>query len=164
MKKAISLGLLVAVFFAAFIMAKDFIAVSSFYMAAVAMAMFAVLGPFGDYFKTAISMLLGVIVGLVGILVLVAGMPLPPDNLVYVAVVSGLSLFVLILLSVTGLRIDGMFLGWAAFFASVYGTYVTDAAALATGAVPAAVGVCVSLLVGLVMANIIIKIAMATNQ
>lgn len=164
MKKAIGLGLLVAVFFAAFIMAKDFIAVSSFYMAAAAMAMFAVLGPFGDYFKTAISMLLGVVTGLVGILLLVAVLPLPPDNLIYVALVSGLSLFVLVLLSTIGLRIDGMFLGWAAYFASVYGTYTTNAAALATGAVPAAVGVCVSLLVGLIMANLIIRIAMATNQ
>ncbi len=164
MKKAIGLGLLVAVFFTAFILAKDFIAVSSFYMAAVAMAMFAVLGPFGDYFKTGISMLAGVFVGLVGIILLIAKMPLPPANLVYLAVVCGVSLFVLILLSTTGLRIDGMFLGWAAYFASVYGTYTTDAAALATAAVPAAVGVCVSLLVGLVMANIIIKIAMATNQ
>lgn len=164
MKKAIGLGLLVAVFFTAFILAKDLIAVSSFYMAAVAMAMFAVLGPFGDYFKTGISMLLGVFVGLVGIILLIAKMPLPPGNLVYLAIVCGVSLFILVLLSTTGLRIDGMFLGWAAYFASVYGTYTTDAASLATGAVPAAVGVCVSLLVGLVMANIIIKIAMASNQ
>ncbi len=164
MKRAIGLGLLVAVFFAAFIMVKDYIAVSSFYMAAVAMAMFAVLGPFGDYFKTGISMVIGVFVGLVGIIILIAKMPLPPDNLVYLAIVGGVSLFILILLSVTGLRIDGMFLGWAGYFASVYATYTTNAASLATAAVPAAVGVCVSLLVGLVMASLIIKIAMALNN
>lgn len=164
MKKAIGLGLLVAVFFAAFILAKDYIAVSSFYMAAVAMAMFAVLGPFGDYFKAGISMVVGVLVGAIGILVLIAAMPLPPGNLVYMALVCGVSLFLMVLVSTFGLRIDGMFLGWAAYFASVYGTYTTNAASLATGFIPAAVGVCVSLLVGLVMANIIIKIAMASNQ
>jgi len=164
MKKAIGLGLLVAVFFAAFILAKDYLAVGSFYMAAVAMAMFAVLGPFGDYFKAGISMIVGVVVGAAGILVLALAMPLPPANLVYMALVCGVSLFLMVLVSTFGLRIDGMFLGWAAFFASVYGTYTTNPTALATALGPAVVGACVSLLVGLVMANIIIKIAMASNK
>ena len=164
MKKAVILGLLVSIFFVVFILAKDLIGVSSFYMAAVSMAMFAILGPFGDYFKTGLAMLIGVIVGLIGIIVLATNMPLPPDNLVYVAIVSGVSLFILVLISVTGIRIDGMFLGWAGYFASVFGTYTTNPTALATGALPAAVGVSVSLLLGLVMAIVVMKIAMATNQ
>ncbi len=164
MKKAVGLGLLVAIFFAVFILVKDCIGVSSFYMAAIAMAMFAVLGPFGDYFKMGLSMIIGVVIGLAGIIILIAKMPLPPDNLVYLAIVAGVSLFLMVLISTTGIRIDGMFVGWAGFFASVYGTYTTDAAALATGALPAAVGVMVSLLVGLVLAVAVIKIAMAVNQ
>ena len=164
MKKALGLGLLVAILFTGFIMVKDLIGVSSFYMAAIAMAMFAVLGPFGDYFKMGLSILIGVFVGLVGILVLATQVPLPPDNLIYVAVASGLSLFLLVLISSAGMRIDGMFLGWAGYFASVYGTYTTDASSLATVAIPSAVGVCVSLLLGLVMAILVMKAAMAANQ
>ncbi|MEA1961170.1 MAG: hypothetical protein U9N81_07850 [Bacillota bacterium] len=164
MKKAVGLGLLVAVFFAVFVLLKDVIGVNAFYMAAIAMAMFAVLGPVGDYFKTGIAIIIGVVVGLAGILALVGFMPLPPANLIYLAVVSGLSLFLLVLISTTGLRIDAMFLGWAGYFAAVYGTYSTDAASLATGALPAAVGVMVALLLGLLMAIIVIRIAMAVNQ
>lgn len=164
MKKGIGLGLLAAVLFAVFVLFKDHLGVSSFYMAAIAMAMFAVLGPFGDYFKAGISMLIGVIIGLAGILVLLLFAPLPPENLLYLALVSGISLFLLILISTSGLRIDAMFLGWAGYFASVFGTYTSDAAALATGAIPAAVGVSVSLLLGLIMAIIIIRVAMAANQ
>jgi len=164
MKRAFSLGLLVAVLFVLFVLVKDYIGVSSFFMAAVAMAMFAVLGPAGDYFKAGLSMLTGVIVGLVGILALAGFMPLPPDNLVYVALVSGVSLFILVLISVAGLRIDSMVLGWAGFFAAVWGTYTTDAAALASGAIPAAVGTSVALLLGLLMAMGIMRIAMAVNK
>lgn len=164
MKKALSLGLLVAVLFFLFVMVKDSIGVSSFYMAAIAMAMFAVIGPVGDYFKAGVSMLLGVFIGLVGILVLAGFMPLPPDNLIYVALISSLSLFALVLLSAAGLRIDAMFLGWAGYFATVWGTYTTDAAALASGAIPAAVGICVALLLGLLMAIAVMRIAMAVNK
>ena len=164
MKKALSLGLLVAVLFFLFIMVKDSIGVSSFFMAAIAMAMFAVIGPVGDYFKAGLSMLLGVFIGLVGILVLAGFMPLPPDNLIYVALISSLSLFALALLSATGLKIDAMFLGWAGYFATVWGTYTTDAAALASGAIPAAVGISVTLLLGLLMAIAIMRIAMAVNK
>jgi len=164
MKKALSLGLLVAVLFFLFVMVKDSIGVSSFYMAAIAMAMFAVIGPVGDYFKAGVSMLLGVFIGLVGILVLAGFMPLPPDNLIYVALISSLSLFALVLLSAAGLRIDAMFLGWAGYFATVWGTYTTDAAALANGAIPAAVGISVALLLGLLMAIAIMRIAMAVNK
>ncbi len=164
MKRALSLGLLVAVLFVLFVLVKDYIGVSSFFMAAVAMAMFAVLGPAGDYFKAGLSMLIGVVVGLVGILALAGFMPLPPDNLVYVALVSGVSLFILVLISAAGLRIDSMVLGWAGFFAAVWGTYTTDAAALASGAIPAAVGTSVALLLGLLMAMGIMRIAMAVNK
>ncbi|NLB51675.1 MAG: hypothetical protein GX808_01895 [Syntrophomonadaceae bacterium] len=164
MKKAIGLGLLVGIFFAVFVLFQEYIGASAFYIAAVAMAMFAVIGPLGNYLKTAIAMLIGVVVGLAGILALAATMPLPPDNVMYVAIVCGISLFILVLLSVTGMRIDAMFLGWAGFFAAVYGTYMSDAASLATQALPAAVGVCVSLLVGMVLSMIIIKIAMAVNR
>jgi len=164
MKRAVGLGLLVAAFFGAFVLLQDNIGVSSFYMAAIAMAMFAVLGPVGDYFKTAIAMLIGVVIGLAGIFTLIGFMPLPPDNTVYLAIVSGLCLFLLVLVSTTGLRIDAMFLGWAGYFASVYGTYMSDAASLAAGAIPAAVGVSVALLIGLLMAIVIIRIAMAVNH
>ncbi len=164
MKKALSLGLLVAVLFFLFVMVKDSIGVSSFFMAAIAMAMFAVIGPVGDYFKAGVSMLLGVFIGLVGILVLAGFMPLPPDNLIYVALISSLSLFALVLLSAAGLRIDAMFLGWAGYFATVWGPYTTDAAALASGAIPAAVGICVALLLGLLMAIAVMRIAMAVNK
>ena len=164
MKKAIGLGLLVGVFFAIFVAFQGFLGASAFYIAAVAMAMFAVIGPFGDYLKTAIAMLIGVAVGLASMITLALFMPLPPDNLMYVAIVSGVALFLLVLLSVTGLRIDAMFLGWAAYLSAIYSTYVSNAAALATQAAPAAVGVCVSLLVGLVLSLLVIKIAMAVNQ
>jgi hypothetical protein len=164
MKKAIALGLLVAVFFAVFVMCKDLIGASVFYVAAISMAMFVVIGPFGDYFKSAIAMLVGVILGLISILALAGAMPLPPDNTIYVALVSGVALFILVLLSTTGLRIDAMFLGWAAYFAAVYPTYVADATQLTSLAVPAFVGVSVSLLVGLVLSLLIIKIAMAVNK
>ena len=110
MKRGIALGLLVGILFALFVMVKDLIGVNAFYMAAVAVAMFAVLGPFGDYFKAGLSMLIGVVVGLAGILILLVATPLPPENLVYVALVSGVSLFLMVLVSTTGLRIDAMFL------------------------------------------------------
>lgn len=158
MKRGIGLGLLVAIIFGVIVLLKDSLGMSSFFMAAIAMAMFAVLGQVGDYFKAGISMLIGVIVGLAGILVLATKMPLPPDNTVYLALVCGLSLFVLVLISIAGLRIDAMFLGWAGFFASVWGTYTTNVTALATEALPAAVGVSVSLLLGLLMAVIVMKI------
>lgn len=164
MKKALGLGLLAAVLFFVFIYFKDAMGVTSFYLTAIALAMFAVLGPLGDYFKTGLSMLLGIFIGLAGVLVLAGFMPLPPDNLLYVALVSSISIFVLVLLSAAGLRIDGLFIGWAGYFATVWGTYTTDAAALATGAVPAAVGTSVALLLGLLMALIIMKIAMAVNN
>lgn len=164
MKKAIGLGLLVAVLFTAFVLFKDYVGASAFYIAAIAMAMFAVIGPFGNYVQTAISMLIGLIVALAGIIVLALKLPLPPDNLVYLAIVCGLSLFILVLLSPLGLRIDAMFLGWAGYFAAVYGTYSTDPSALAALLIPAAVGVGVSLLVGLVLSLLVIKIAMAVNQ
>ncbi len=90
MKKAIGLGLLVAVFFAVFVLCQDMIGAKAFYMAAISMAMFAVIGPFGDYFKTALALLIGVVVAFAGIVVLALKMPLPPDNLVYVAIVCGI--------------------------------------------------------------------------
>lgn len=164
MKKAIGLGLIVGIFFALFVLFQNILGATAFYIAAVSMAMFAVIGPFGDYFKAAVAMLIGVAVGLASMIALVAFLPLPPNNLIYVAIVSGLALFLLVLLSTTGLRIDAMFLGWASYLAGVYGTYLADAPALATQAVPAAVGVAVSLLVGLVMSILVIKIAMAVNQ
>lgn len=164
MKKAIGLGLLVGIFFAVFVFLQEYIGASAFYMAAIAIAMFAVIGPFGDYLKTAIAMLIGVIIGLVGIAAMALTMPLPPDNLMYVAIVCGVSLFLMVLLSAASLRIDAMFLGWAAIFASLYQTYVTNTTAIATEAVPALVGTCVTLLVGLLLSLIIIKIAMAVNK
>ena len=154
MKRGIGLGLLVAIF----MLLKDSLGMSACFMAAIAMAMFAVLGPVGDYFKAGISMLIGVIVGLVGILVLATKMPLPPDNAVYLAAICGLSLFLLVLVSMAGLRIESMFLGWAGYFASIWSTYTTNVTALMTGALPAAVGVSVSLLFGLLMAVIVMKI------
>lgn len=164
MKKAIGLGLIVGIFFALFVLFQEFIGATAFYIAAIAMAMFAVIGPFGDFFKTAIAMLVGVVVGLASMGILALKFPLPPDNLMYVAIVSGIALFLLVLLSVTGLRIDAMFLGWAAYLAGIYPTYIANAASLATQALPAAIGVTVSLLVGLVMSLLVIKIAMAVNQ
>ena len=164
MKKVIGLGLLVAIFFTIFVLLQDYLGASAFYMAAIAMAMFTVLGPFGDYLKTAIAMLIGVVVALAGMIVLATQMPLPPDNLLFVALVSGVSLFLLILISTAGMRIDAMFLGWAAYFAAVFGTYTTDTPAMATLALPAAVGVIVSLLLGLFMSLLVMKIAMAVNQ
>lgn len=164
MKKALGLGLLAAVLFFLFVFFKDSMGVSAFYMTAIALGMFAVLGPVGDYFKAGLSILLGVFIGLAGMLVLAGFMPLPPDNVLYVALISSISIFILVLLSAAGLRIDGLFLGWAGYFATVWGTYTTDAAALATGAVPAAVGISVALLLGLLMAMIIMKIAMAVNK
>ncbi|HHW62065.1 MAG TPA: hypothetical protein GX404_09200 [Syntrophomonadaceae bacterium] len=164
MKRGIALGLLVGILFALFVMVKDLIGVNAFYMAAVAVAMFAVLGPFGDYFKAGLSMLIGVVVGLAGILILLVATPLPPENLVYVALVSGVSLFLMVLVSTTGLRIDAMFLGWAGYFAAVWGQYMADPTVLATTAIPAAVGVTASLLLGLVIAILTIRIAMAVNR
>lgn len=158
MKRGIGLGLLIAIIFAVFVLLKDSLGMSSFFMAAIAMAMFAVLGPVGDYFKAGISMLIGVIVGLVGILILATKMPLPPDNVVYLALVCGLSLFLLVLISISGLRVDAMFLGWAGYFATVWSSYTTNVTALAAGALPAAVGVSVSLLLGLLMAIIVMKV------
>ncbi|NLX03342.1 MAG: hypothetical protein GXY40_12575 [Syntrophomonadaceae bacterium] len=75
-----------------------------------------------------------------------------------------MSLFLLVVISTTGMRIDAMFLGWAAYLAAVFGTYTTDTPAMATLALPAAVGVSVSLLLGLFMSLLVIKIAMAVNQ
>jgi hypothetical protein len=164
MKKAIGLGLMVAILFTVFVYCKDYVGASAFYIAAVAMAMFAVIGPFGNYLQTAISMLVGLVVALAGIIILALKMPLPPDNLIYLAVICGLSLFIMVLLSPLGCRIDAMFLGWAGYFAAVYGTYTTEPSALAAIALPSAVGVGVSLLVGLVMSLLVIKIAMAVTN
>ncbi|HZJ85129.1 MAG TPA: hypothetical protein VFD02_06195 [Syntrophomonadaceae bacterium] len=164
MKKAIGLGLIVAIFFAIFVFFQGYIGATAFYLAAITMAMFAVIGPFGDYLRTGISLLIGVIVGLIGIIILATKMPLPPDHLIYLTIVSAVSLFLLILLSTTGMRIDAMFLGWAGYFAAVFGTYMTDTSALGSLALPAAVGVSVTLLIGLVLSLLVIKIAMAVNQ
>jgi len=164
MKKAIGLGLLVAIFFAVFVLLQDYVGAKAFYMAAISMAMFAVIGPFGDYFKTALALVIGVAVAFAGIIILALKMPLPPDNLVYVALICGISLFILVLLSTTGMRIDAMFLGWAAGFAAVYGTYLADPTVLKAALAPSFVGVLVSLLVGLVMSLIVVKIAMAVNR
>lgn len=164
MKKAIGLGLLVAVFFAVFVLCQDLMGAKAFYMAAISMAMFAVIGPFGDYFKTALAMIIGVLFAFAGIVLLALKMPLPPDNLVYVALICGVSLFLLVLISVVGMRIDAMFLGWASGFAALYGTYVANPTALQAALAPSFVGVIVSLLVGLVMSLIVVKIAMAVNQ
>lgn len=164
MKKAIGLGLLVAVFFAVFVLLQNYVGAKAFYMAAISMAMFAVIGPFGDYFKTALALVIGVVVAFAGIIILALKMPLPPDNLVYVALVCGISLFILVLLSTIGMRIDAMFLGWAAGFAALWGTYVADPTVLQAALAPSFVGVLVSLLVGLVMSLIVVKIAMAVNQ
>lgn len=164
MKKAIGLGLIVAIFFAVFVLFQGQIGASAFYLAAITMAMFAVIGPFGDYLKTGIALLVGVLMGVIGVIILATQMPLPPNHLIYLTIVSSISLFVLILLSTTGLRIDAMFLGWAGYFAAVFGTYTTDPSALATLLLPAAVGVSVSLLVGLVLSLLVIKIAMAVNR
>jgi len=164
MKKALGLGLIVGIFFALFVLFQNYLGATAFYIAAVAMAMFAVIGPFGDYLKVAIAMLVGIVVGLASMIILALSFPLPPDNLLYVAIVSGVALFLLVVLSVTGLRIDAMFLGWAACLAALYPTYMADAASLATAAVPATVGVTVSLMVGLVMSLQVIKIAMAANR
>lgn len=158
MKRGIGLGLLVAIMFSAFVLLKDTLGMSSFFMAAIAMAMFAVLGEVGDYFKAGISILVGVIVGLAGVLVLASKMPLPPANTIYLALICGLSLFLLVVISAAGLRIDAMFLGWAGYFASVWSIYTTNVTALASAALPAAVGVSVALLLGLLMAIIVTKI------
>lgn len=164
MKKTVGLGLLVAVLFATFVLVQDLIGASAFYIAAVSLAMFAVIGPFGDYLKTALAMLVGVVVALAGVIVLIAKFPLPPEHLVYLAIVSGVSIFLLVLFSSAGLRVDAMFLGWAGYYAAVFSTYLTDPASLAAQALPAAVGVSVSLLVGLVLSLLVIKIAMAVNK
>ena len=132
MKKVIGLGFLVAILFTIFVLLQDYLGASAFYMAAIAMAMFTVLGPLGDYLKTAIALLIGVVVALAGMIMLAAKMPLPPDNLLFVALVSGVSLFLLVLISTAGMRIDAMFLGWAAYFAAVFGTYTTNTTAMAT--------------------------------
>ena len=164
MKKAFGLGLIVAIFFAIFVLFKDVLGASAFYMAAVSMAMFAVIGPFGDYFKTGLALLIGVVVSLAGLIILAQKTPLPPENTLFIAIVSGISLLLLVLLSTTGLRIDAMFLGWAAYLAAIFPVYTSDATRLAHLALPTAVGVIVSLLVGLVMSLLVIKIAMAANR
>ena len=164
MKKALGLGILIAVSFALFVLVNDLVGASAFYMAAIGMAMFAIIGPAGDYFKAAIAVLVGVIVGLVSILALAGAMPLPPDNLIYVALVSGLALFALTMISLLGLRIDAMFIGWGGYFAAVYGTYTVDAAALATQAIPAAVGVSASLLFGLLIAVVLTRVSLVLDQ
>ncbi|HZK43314.1 MAG TPA: hypothetical protein VFC73_03415 [Syntrophomonadaceae bacterium] len=164
MKKALGLGLIVAVFFAIFVFFQGYIGASAFYLAAITMAMFAVIGPFGNYLKTGIALLIGVLMGLIGVIILATKMPLPPDHLLYLAIVSAISLFLLVLLSTTGMRIDAMFLGWAGYYAATFGTYITDPSALGVLALPAAVGVSVSLLVGLVLSLLVGKIAVAVNQ
>ncbi|MBO8159310.1 hypothetical protein [Thermosyntropha sp.] len=164
MKQALSLGILAAILFAIFVYFQELIGASAFYIAALSMAMFAVIGPFGDYLKTGIAMLIGVAVAMAGIVVLAGKFPLPPDNTAYIALVSGIAIFVLVLLSAIGLRIDAMFIGWAGYNAAVFPVYLTDASLLAEQALPAAVGVSVSLLVGLVLSLIVVRIAMAVNK
>lgn len=95
MKKALGLGLIVGIFFALFVLFQNYLGATAFYIAAVAMAMFAVIGPFGDYLKVAIAMLVGIVVGLASMIILALSFPLPPDNLLYVAIVSGVALFLL---------------------------------------------------------------------
>ncbi len=60
MKRGIVLGVLVAIIFSAFVLLKDTLGMGSFFMAAISMAMFAVLGQVGDYFKAGVSILVGV--------------------------------------------------------------------------------------------------------
>lgn len=164
MKTTVGLALMVAVLLALIVFLKDLLGMQAFFMGAIAMVMFAVLGPFGDYFKAGLSIVIGVIVGFAGIIALALTMPLPPDNTVYIALVFGLSAFLLVILSLTGLSIPSMFIGWAGSCAALYNTYATNTTALAATGPSAVLGVTAAMLLGLCMSVLIMKAAMAINE
>ncbi|MGI6550123.1 MAG: hypothetical protein ACOX4Q_08855 [Syntrophomonadales bacterium] len=161
MKKVLLLALVIAVLFGAFVFLEGLLGAEAFFLAAIALALFVTLGPYGEFFKMAYSMLAGLVIALIAIFFLAVSLPLPPDNMGYVAIVSSVSVFLVVLLSAVGLRLDGLLIGWAGLFAAVYPIYLSDPTALATAGVPAAVGAAVSLLVGLVLGLLVLKMAVS---
>ncbi len=161
MKKVLSLGLVIAVLFGIFVFFEGLLGAKAFFLAAIALALFVTLGPQGEFFKMALSMLIGIVIALASIFILALAFPLPPENTGYVAAVSAVSVFLVVLLSAASLRIDGLLIGWAGLFAAVYPIYLSDPTALATAGVPAAVGAGVSLLVGLVLGLLVLKMAVS---
>ena len=161
MKKVLLLGLVIAVLIGVFVLFEGLLGAKAFFLAAVALALFVTLGPQGEFFKMALSMLVGIVVALVAIFVLALAFPLPPANTGYVAAVSAVSVFVAVLFSAASLRIDGLLIGWAGLYAAVFPIYLSDPTALAVAGVPAAVGAGVSLLVGLVMGLLVLKMAVS---
>jgi len=161
LKKVLLLGLVIAVLIGVFVLFEGLLGAKAFFLAAVALALFVTLGPQGEFFKMALSMLVGIVVALVAIFVLALAFPLPPANTGYVAAVSAVSVFVAVLFSAASLRIDGLLIGWAGLYAAVFPIYLSDPTALAVAGVPAAVGAGVSLLVGLVMGLLVLKMAVS---
>jgi len=161
LKKVLLLGLVIAALFGIFVFFEGLLGAEAFFLAAIALALFVTLGPNGEFFKMALSMLAGIVIGLIAIFALALAFPLPPDNTGYVALVSSVSLFLVVLLSAAGLRLDGLLIGWAGLYAAVYPIYVSDPTTLAAAGVPAAVGAAVSLLIGLVLGLFVLKMAVS---
>jgi len=162
LNKALLWGLVAAILFGVFIYFQGLLGAEAFFLAAIALAFFVTLGPNGEFFKMGLSMLVGLVIGLAGIFVLALAFPLPPYNTGYVAIVSAASLFLALLLSAVGLRLDGLLIGWGGLYAAVYPLYQNDPTVLASAGLAAAVGAAVSLLVGLVLGLFIIKMAVAS--
>ena len=161
MKKVLLLGLVIAALFGIFVFFEGLLGAQAFFLAAIALALFVTLGPQGEFLKMAFSLLAGLVIALIAIFVLALSFPLPPENTGYVAAVSSVSVFLVVLLSAVVLRLDGLLIGWAGLFAAVYPIYLSDPTALATAGIPAAVGAAVSLLVGLILGLFVLKMAVS---
>lgn len=148
-------GLLSGALFVVIILLKDVLGMEVFFMAAVSMALFSVIEERGNYFKEGLALLIGVGVAFLGVIFLATKMPLPPNNLVPLLLVCGLSILILVLISGTSLKANSLLLGWASYYASVWPIYTKDVTALSSAALPNVVGVSAALLLGLVMALII---------
>lgn len=148
-------GLLSGALFVVIILLKDVLGMEVFFMAAVSMALFSVIEERGNYFKEGLALLIGVGVAFVGVIFLATKMPLPPNNLVPLLLVCGLSVLILVLVSGTSLKANSLLLGWASYYAAVWPIYTKDVTALSSVALPNVVGVSAALLLGLVMALII---------
>ena|GEM_PF-313732 len=155
MIRSAALALISALLFAVIVLVKNALQMEMFFMAAVSMALFSVLGQKGNYLKHGISLLVGVAVALIGIILLSTQAPLPPANLLPLVLVCSLSLFLFVLGSLVGLSTPGLVLGWASYLATIWSTYNYNVTALASEALPSAVGVSAALLLGLVMALVL---------
>lgn len=164
MKKIIIPALTVGLFFGLLVMFQDSLGAKGFFLAALSFSLVITLSAQGGFMRMTASLLSGLVIGLAAIMTLALAFPLPPDNNLYVALITALSLIILVVLSPLGLRLDGMLLGWGGIFAVLFPIYFSDPTVLESLVVSTTLGTAVSLAAGLVLALAVAKLTAATEK